>query len=132
MSSTDRCRFNHGRRRAYPLLFIVLTVALVACTDGECVPFEGRAYNWNLVPKVSFGMTDMDIRGILGAPVAITKVSSNVQDWRFFYRCRKTSWIGIGSLRVASGGATAHSEAVIRLKLGRVQKIIKDDPWVYE
>jgi outer membrane protein assembly factor BamE (lipoprotein component of BamABCDE complex) len=119
-----------SRFRAFLLIFV--SVVTLACADGECVPFEGTEYNWQLVSEVKPGLPADQLRGKLGSPVTITSVGPNLSDWRFFYRCRRTSWVLVGPLKVKSGGATIHCETLIRVRADRVEQVLKDTGWLYE
>jgi hypothetical protein len=113
-------------------VLVAVSCLLIACADGECVPFEGKAFNWHLVSEVESGLPSEQLRSKLGDPVSVTPAAQDAQDWRFFYRCRRTSWVALGPFKIRSGGATMHSEAIIRVKDGHVEKVLKNRGWVYE
>jgi len=114
------------------LFLVVASLLLLSCSDGECVPFEGRVYNWDKVSSLAIGASTSELRQTLGEPVSVTHVSSADDDWRFFYRCKRTLAVSVLGISMRSGQEMSHSEAIVRVRHGRVSKILKNDGWVTE
>jgi len=114
------------------LILVLASLLLSACEDGECVPFDGVDYNWDKVAAVHVGTLASDLKEQIGVPLSVTRVSTGEEDWRYFCRCKRTSWVHAGVIKFRSGGATMHSESIVRLRDGRVEKIVKNDVWLFE
>lgn len=131
---TPRAFYRFRNRRARLLLMILsaATLLVISCTDGECVPFEGNQYKWDSLSEVRAGLPVDELRSRVGVPVSVTPIDRDTQDWRFFFRCKRTSWVGVGVAKIRSGGVTIHSEAVVRVRHRRVERVLKNTGWVYD
>jgi hypothetical protein len=114
---------------------LVLTLAALvcaACADGEYATVAGRAYDRGGVAGLAAGSSAETIRSTIGEPVSITRLKDGSEEWRFYWRGTRTSWVGHGRLKLKTGSGSAHAEAVLLLHEGKLQRVLKNTPWEYE
>lgn len=120
------------RRKMTSVVVVVLVAATAACIDGDYVTVAGRPYDTHAVATLRPGDDASTIRSRVGEPITITPTAGDRQEWRFYWRGTRTSWAGHGKVRVKTGAGSAHSEAIVEIEGGRVRRIVKNEPWVYE
>jgi hypothetical protein len=89
---------------------------------------DGRAFPVEHVLSLVRGDTAERVRELLGDPHAVTSNEDGTEDWRYFMLARRPRRMHVASVQFELGNELCRSEAVIRLKNGRVALIGKFEP----
>ena len=114
------------------LLAIGIAICVTACIDGDYVTVAGKDYNREQVQQLKIGMPAAALRSQVGEPVSIQSLGNGKEQWRFYWRGTRTHWAGIGEVKVRTARHSAHAEAIVILQNGKLERIAKNDSWVYE
>ena len=117
-------------RRA--LVAALAAISVTACIDGEYVTVAGKDYNREQVQQLKIGMSAAALRSQVGEPESIQSLGNGKEQWRFYWRGTRTHWAGTPSVKVRTARHSAHAEAIVILQNGRLERIAKNEPWVYE
>ncbi len=123
-------------RAAIPGLLLALVAIsgvwlFTKCADGACEPVVGSEFDTETFTHVEPGTTAAELRAKVGVPMVVTRQASSEQ-WRYFCRCKRESWLELGPIHLRTGGATLHEEAIVELRSGRVTRLVKVQPWTFE
>src|SRR6266508_2028958 len=77
-------------------LFAVVAAIALGCSYGKGAPYaeNGRLFPWKNVPLVTKGMTQGDVRKLLGDPLEV-KVEGEIERWRYFVQERQEEHIRV-------------------------------------
>lgn len=89
---------------------------------------EGRAFEVGHVTALVRGDSAERVTELLGDPLDVTAHEDGSEDWRYFMRSRRPRWIHVAGLQFEMGDEVVHSEAVIRMKHGRLILVGKFEP----
>jgi outer membrane protein assembly factor BamE (lipoprotein component of BamABCDE complex) len=107
-------------------LSLAALIAVAACSYGKGAPYaeKGKLFPWKKAPSVVKGMSASEVRGLLGDPFEIVKVTDGVERWRYYVQERQDEHIyvlGIIPTRKTMHRGTA--EALIEFRDGVVDHI---------
>jgi hypothetical protein len=89
---------------------------------------EGREFPVEHVLSLVRGDNAERVRELLGEPLDVTPNDDGSEDWRYFVRARRPRWMQVAHVQFEMGDEIVRSEAVVRLKNGRVALIGKFEP----
>jgi len=89
---------------------------------------EGRAFDAQRATTLSRGDSVEYVRATLGEPLTITRHHDGSEDWRYFARRRIPRWIHILSVQFRLGSRVIRSEAILRMRGGRLERFGKFEP----
>ena len=93
---------------------------------------DGREFPVEHVLSLVRGDSADRVRELLGDPLEVTANEDGSEDWRYFVRARKPRWLHVAHVQFEMGDEIVRSEAVIRLKNGRVAMIGRFEPGTRE
>ena len=93
---------------------------------------EGREFPVEHVLSLVRGDSADRVRELLGEPFDVTPTGDGFEDWRYFVRARRPRWLDVAQVQFEMGDEIVRSEAIIRLKNGRVAMIARFEPGTRE